>query len=267
MSYTHFTVNYPETGLAVVTLTPTGEAKLFQFSSEKLYELLKLFDDLEAKPELKAVVITGTGKVFAAGADITEMRTITEGNDRVPEGTTFAVTGHAAMDRIENSRLFVIAAFNGSAVGGGCETGLACDWRIAVENAKLGQPEMNLGLIPGWGASRRLERLVGPARARFMIFTGELISAKTACEWGLVQEVVTDDTALMESALSLGRKVITKSKLILGMCKKATVGGSILSDKEAQLLEQRLFGECFGTSDTREGLAAFLEKRNANFRQ
>ena len=92
MSYTHFTVSYPEAGLALVTLTPTGEAKLFQFSSEKLHELVKLFDDLEAKPELKAVVITGTGKVFAAGADITEMRTITkEGNNKIPEGTTFAV--------------------------------------------------------------------------------------------------------------------------------------------------------------------------------
>ena len=267
MNYTHFTVSYPETGLALVTLTPVGEARLFQFSSEKLHDLVKLFDDLEAKPELKAVVITGTGKVFAAGADITEMRTITEGNNKVPEGTAFAETGHAAMDRIENSRLFVIAAFNGSAVGGGCETGLACDWRIAVESAKLGQPEINLGLIPGWGASRRLERLIGTARARFMIFTGELISAKTACEWGLVQEVVADDTALMESALIMGRKVLAKSGLILGICKQATVGGSILSDKEAQLLEQRLFGECFDTADTQEGIAAFLEKRTANFRQ
>jgi len=267
MNYTHFTVSYPETGLALVTLTPTGAAKLFQFSSEKLHELLKLFDDLEAKPELKAVVITGTGKVFAAGADITEMRTITEGNNKVPEGTAFAATGHAAMDRIESSRLFVIAAFNGSAVGGGCETGLACDWRIAVESAKLGQPEINLGLIPGWGASRRLERLVGAARARFMILTGELISAKTAYKWGLVQEVVVDDIALMESALNMGRKVLAKSGLILGMCKKATVGGSILSDNEAQLLEQRLFGECFGTADTKEGIVAFLEKRTANFCQ
>jgi len=267
MSYTHFTVSYPEIGLALVTLTPVGDAKLFQFSSEKLRELVKLFDDLEAKPELKALVITGTGKVFAAGADITEMRTITEGNNRISEGTTFAVAGHTAMDRIENSRLFVIAAFNGTAVGGGCETGLACDWRIAVENAKFGQPEINLGLVPGWGASRRLERLIGPARTRFMIFTGELISAKTAYEWGLVQEVVADDTALMESALNMARKVLAKSGLVLGMCKKATVGGSILSDKEAQLLEQRLFGECFGTEDTQEGLAAFLEKRTANFCQ
>jgi len=267
MNYTHFTVSYPETGLALITLTPTGAAKLFQFSNEKLRELIKVFDDLEAKPELKAVVITGTGKVFAAGADITEMRTITEGNNRVAEGTAFAVTGHIAMDRIESSRLFVIAAFNGSAVGGGCETGIACDWRIAVESAKLGQPEINLGLIPGWGASRRLERLVGAARARFMILTGELISAKTAYEWGLVQEVVVDDIALMESALNMGRKVLAKSGLILGMCKKATVGGSILSDNEAQLLEQRLFGECFGTADTKEGIVAFLEKRTANFCQ
>jgi len=267
MSYIHFTVSYPETGLALVTLTPTGDARLFQFSSEKLRELVKLFDDLEARPELKAVVITGTGKVFAAGADITEMRTLTEGNNRVADGNAFAVTGHNAMDRIENSRLFVIAAFNGSAVGGGCEIGLTCDWRIAVESAKLGQPEINLGLIPGWGASRRLERLVGTARARFMIFTGELISAKTAYEWGLVQEVVADDTALVESALNMGRKVLAKSGLILGLCKKATVGGSTLSDKEAQLLEQQLFGECFGTADTREGIAAFLEKRTANFCQ
>ncbi|MDD5268761.1 MAG: enoyl-CoA hydratase-related protein [Methylococcales bacterium] len=267
MSYTHFTVSYPETGLALVTLTPVGDAKIFQFSSEKLRELVKLFDDLEAKPELKAVVITGTGNVFAAGADIREMHTITEGKNKVVEGTAFAASGHAAMDRIENSRLFVIAAFNGSAVGGGCETGLACDWRIAVERAKLGQPEINLGLIPGWGASRRLERLVGTARARFMIFTGELISAKTANEWGLVQEVVADDSALIESALNMGRKVLAKSGLILGMCKKATVGGSVLSEKEAQILEQQLFGECFGTADTREGIAAFLEKRTPNFCQ
>lgn len=267
MSYTHFSVSYPETGLAVVTLTPTDGAKLFQFSSEKLHELVSLFDDLEAKPELKAVVITGTGRVFAAGADITEMRTITEGDNQVAEGTAFAVTGHTAMDRIENCRLFVIAALNGSAVGGGCETSLACDWRIAVEQAKLGQPEINLGLIPGWGGSRRLERLIGSARARFMIFTGELISAKTACEWGLVQEVVADEAALMDSALNMGRKVLAKSGLVLGLCKQSTVGGSILSDKDAQLLEQRLFGECFGSADTQEGLAAFLEKRTPKFNQ
>jgi len=264
MSYTHFTVTNPEAGLAVVTLTPIAGTKVFQFSSEKLRELVKVFDDLEANPELKAVVLTGTGRIFAAGADIPEMRTITEGNNKVSEGTVFAETGHATMDRIENSRLFVIAAFNGSAVGGGCETGLACDWRIAVESAKLGQPEINLGLIPGWGGSRRLERLVGSARARLLILTGELIGAKTAQEWGLVQDVVADD-ALLESAFTVARKVLGKSSLILGYCKKATVGGSILSDKDAQKLEQKLFGECFGTADTKEGLAAFLEKRAAAF--
>lgn len=267
MNYSHYTVSYPQTGLAVVTLTPTPEAKVFQFSSEKLTELVRLFDALEAQPDMKAVVLTGSGKVFAAGADIKEMLAITGEAHAVSGGAALAELGHAAMDRIERSRLFVIAAFNGAAVGGGCEMGLAADWRIAVENAKLGQPEINLGLIPGWGASRRLERLVGPARARWLIFTGELISASTARDWGLVQEVVADHQALMDAALDLGGKALTKSGQILGWCKQAAVGGGALSDAEAQRLEQRLFGECFGTADTREGLIAFLDKRPPHFRQ
>jgi len=265
MNYTHFTVTYPKPGLAVVTLTPTADAKLFQFNAEKLRELMTLFDDLEAQPAMKSVILTGVGKVFAAGADIVQMQAITEGNEQLAQGTALAEIGHAAMDRVENSRLFVIAAFNGSAVGGGCEIGLACDWRIAVENAKLGQPEINLGLIPGWGGTRRLERLIGPARARFLIFTGELIDAKTANTWGLIQELAADNEALMAMAIDVGSKVLAKSGVILAKCKQAAVGGSTLADKDAKALEQQLFGDCFETADTKEGLAAFLEKRTPNF--
>ncbi|MCB9495384.1 MAG: enoyl-CoA hydratase/isomerase family protein [Fibrobacteria bacterium] len=265
MTWEHFTVSNPEPGIALVVLTPAAGAKVFQFSSAKLVELGKVFDSLEADSSLKAVVLTGTGKVFAAGADITEMKTIIEGTDQVPQGAAFAATGETLMDRIENSRLFTVAAFNGAAVGGGCELGLACDWRVALGSARFGQPEINLGLIPGWGGNRRLARFIGPARAKWMIFTGELVDAASAHSWGLVQEIAADD-ALLETALATARKVVSKSGVVLAWCKEAVHAGQWLDEKGAQEVERARFGDCFGTPDTREGLDAFLSKRPAVFR-
>ena len=264
MSWEHYTVEYPEPGIALVRFTLAVGAKVFQFSSAKMIELGKVFDDLETRTDLKAVVLTGTGKVFAAGADIVEMKTIIEGDDAIKKGGIFADNGETMMSRIERSRLFSVVAFNGTAVGGGCELGLACDWRISVAGARFGQPEINLGLIPGWGGNRRLARFIGPARAKLMILTGELVDAPTAHSWGLIQEIVPDE-ALVESAMVVARKVVTKSTTILAWCKQAIHSGLWFDDDNARIAERNLFAECFGTADTREGLDAFLAKRPAKF--
>lgn len=265
MSYTYYSVAKPEGHVAVVTLMPEAGAKVFQFSQAKLRELVLVVDAIESDRAVKVVVFTGSGKVFAAGADITEMRAIVDSTNAVEGGSAVAAVGHTLMDRVERSRLVSIAAINGAAVGGACELCLACDYRVAVAGAKLGQPEINLGLIPGWGGTRRLARLVGPARAKWLVFTGELITAETALDWGLVQEVVAPDQ-LVPAALGVARTIGAKSGQVLAFCKEAIHAGLWESDEAAELAEQARFGQCFGTEDTREGLTAFLAKRPAVFK-
>jgi enoyl-CoA hydratase len=169
-----------------------------------------------------------------------------------------------AIDRIENLDRPVIAAINGFALGGGCEIAMACDLRVASENVKLGQPEINLGIIPGSGGTQRLSRLVGLSKAKHLIFTGEFIDAKTALDIGLVDMVVPHDQ-LLDEAKKLALTIASKPKIALAMAKSAINRGFNLDLQTALNYEIECFVQCFATEDQKEGMRAFLEKRKANF--
>lgn len=208
--------------------------------------------------EIKLLIITGEGKAFAAGADISEMQ-----NKKAAEAEQFARTGQITFDKIENLEIPVIAAVNGFALGGGCELALACDFRIASKNAKFGQPELNIGLIPGYSGTQRLPRLVGVGNAMYMILTTEAISADEAKSMGLVQKVVEHDD-LMEAVLKTAKNILSKSPLAIKAAKHTIRKGMNMNFAEGIKLEAREFGLLFET-DAKEGMSAFLEKRKPNW--
>ncbi|MGI8423803.1 MAG: enoyl-CoA hydratase/isomerase family protein [Chloroflexota bacterium] len=228
-------------------------------------DVLRLLRDVIAEAEhdttVRAIVLTGAGdKAFCAGADVRHMQSMDV--DRARE---WSLLGHATLQAIEDLPKPVIAAINGIAVGGGCELTLACDFRFAVEAAQLGQPEIKLGMIPGWGGTQRLPRLVGPAVARNLVLTGRLVSAGAAQRLGLVDAVAADSAAVMETALTFARQFATLPPLAVGFAKHAIDRGADLSLREGILLEVEQFGRAFATEDRVEGLAAFVEKREARF--
>ena len=206
----------------------------------------------EADESCHALVITGAGpKFFSAGADITEF------------GAGDSSLGGAAVDltlRLERSRLPIIAAVNGVAFGGGCELSLACDVRIAARSARFGQPEIKLGIMPGWGGTQRLPRLIGRARAGELLLTGDPIDADSALQLGLVAEVV-EDGGLTEAATRWAQLLGSRAPRALAAIKRAMIGGEHLPIADALALEQREFAELFGTEDAAEGISAFLQKR------
>ena len=243
-----------------------GEIRIITFNRPHVMNimgtatLMKLEDaltDLENDRQIRAVIIRGTTH-FSAGADIKELK----GKD--PEtAVSFSRLGHGICNQIEDMGKPVIAAVEGYALGAGCEIALACDIRIAAENAKFGQPEINLGLIPGFGATQRLARLIGPARAKEMILTGRLIDAKEAISIGLVNKIVTNEE-LMVKAEEMGRTIAQKSPIALKMAKALLKG-----DHEMQRLldlEITYLSQCFATEDHLEGITAFLEKRTPRFK-
>ncbi|MFA5535813.1 MAG: enoyl-CoA hydratase-related protein [Bacillota bacterium] len=226
-----------------------------------LAELEKNIDDLSAVDNVWALVITGAGeKAFVAGADIRQFPTL----DR-EEGIKMARWGQLIFDKIAALKMPVIAAINGVALGGGCELALACDVRVAGENAKLGQPEVNLGIMPGYGGTQRLPRIVGLGKAKELIFTGETISAQEAYRIGLVDRLVPQGEALTE-AIKLAQVIVTRSgPLGVRLAKEAIDKGWSLPLREGQDLEAQLFGELMETADKNEGANAFLGKRAAIF--
>lgn len=262
----NFSLEFPKKNVAVITLLPEV-GKVFQFSRAKLQELHNLVLKVKADNSVKVLIFTGVNKVFAAGGSIAEMREIALSTSPVEGGCNFAQIGQKLMDEIEQSRLVTIAALNGSAVGGGCELALVCDCRIARSGIKLGQPEINIGVIPGWGGNRRLGRILGVTRAKYLICSGELISAEVAYQWGFIQEVVPADADILEAAFAMANKFIKKSARVLAACKASINAGFLLEDTAAQDLERRLFGDLFGTEDALEGFNAFLEKREPNFKE
>lgn len=235
------------------------EGKINQFSSEVLIEITQLMKEAEKNKAIRAIIFTGRDKALAAGANIKQMSNLSP-----EEGFKLAELGQETFDLIENSEKVTIAANNGVAVGGGCELGLTCDLRIAVEGGKYGQPEVNLGLIPGWGGSRRLMRFIGQTKALELILTGKLISAEEALQIGLINKVVPP-VQLLETAIELAKEIISKPAHAISFAKKAFQAGYKLTDREAELLERKLFGECFAFQNCKEGMQAFLEKRPANF--
>lgn len=227
---------------------------------EVINEIHNFFQELENKEDIDVVIITGEGKAFVAGADISYMKDLT-----VNEAKEFALFGIKAFNSIENSKKIVIAALNGFTLGGGCELAMACDIRIASENVRLGQPEVSLGIIPGFAGTQRLPRIVGVAKAKELIYTGNIIGALEAEKIGLVNKVV-DSNFLIEETLAMAKKISGNAKYAVEYSKEAIDKGIQVEKTIGMNIESNLFKLCFNTYDQKEGMAAFLEKRKSIFK-
>lgn len=248
-----------EDDVATVTLdNPPANA----LSSALLDELNRVIDEMGRNAEAKAIVITGAGKVFAAGADIKEIADIESGK----RGRQLSARGQAIMDRIERMNKLMIAAVNGLfCLGGGLELAMACHLRIAGDRVRLGLPEITLGIIPGFGGTQRLPRLVGTAKALELILTGDRVKAEEGRRMGLVNEVVPD-AEVLSRARAVAKKVGGMGQLAVRAALKAVLDGRTQSLESGLELEAKLFGSLCETADMKEGLHAFLQKRPARFR-
>ncbi len=245
-------------GIGYVTVN--RPQKLNALNRQVMEDLHSCFLTLQKDDEVRAVIITGAGdKAFVAGADINELAAQTP-----VEGKETSTRGQKTLDLIENLGKPVIAAINGYALGGGCELALACTLRIAAESARLGQPEVKLGIIPGYAGTQRLPRLVGKGRALEMILTGEPVTAQDAYRLGLVNQVVPAQE-LMPAAEKLAQKILANAPLAVQFALEAVNHGMEMPEAEGQFLEATLFGLCCTTADMKEGTRAFLEKRPAIF--
>ena len=246
-------------GVAILTID-RPEA-LNALNEAVLIDLEEAVEAAAADPSVLSLIVTGAGKAFVAGADIAGMSTMDEG-----AGYRFGQLGQRVFRRIETLEKPTIAAVNGFALGGGCELAMACDIRIAGERAKFGQPEVGLGITPGYSGTQRLPRIVGKARAMELILTGDIIGAAEAAAIGLVNRVVPQE-ALLDEALALAAKINRNAPLAVRYSKKAIVEGLDCADlDEAIEVEAVYFGRCFSTADQKEGMGAFLEKRKPDFR-
>lgn len=230
-------------------------------NSEVLQELEKKLETIKRDEEIYAAIITGNGKAFVAGADISEMIHKTP-----DEARKFAELGLKVFRKIELMEKPIIAAVNGFALGGGCELAMSCDIRIASEKAKFGQPEVGLGITPGFAGTQRLSRLVGMAKAKELIFTADLIKAEEAERIGLVNKVVKEEE-LMPEALNMANKIISKAQLAVRYAKTSINRGNETDIETGMEMEKQLFALCYASKDQKEGMSAFLEKRKANFTQ
>jgi enoyl-CoA hydratase len=243
----------------VATLTIDRPEKRNALSAQVRTELVRALDDLEQDGTTRVVVITGAGsKAFVAGADIAEFA------QRTPIEQRAAMEGRRVFDVLAACPKPTIASINGVALGGGCELALACDLRIAARSARLGQPEVNLGILPGGGGTQRLPRLVGMGRAMRMILTGELITAEQAESIGLVDEVADDDV-LVDRTRELAERIAGHSPIALKLIKQAVRASAEMPLAAGLELERELFITAFASEDRQEGVAAFLEKRAPRF--
>lgn len=246
---------------AVGKITIDRPKALNALNSETLSELSLAFSDFENGGQVRVCIITGGGeKAFVAGADISELKTFDMAGAK-----TFAENGHELFAMIENSPIVTIAAVNGFALGGGCELAMACDIRIASEKAKFGQPEVGLGIIPGFGGTQRLPRLVGKGRAKELIFTGRIIEAEEAMRIGLADAICPPDK-IGEAAETLAGSIVGKGPQAIAFAKSAINTGLDLDLANGNRYEINTFAALFGTADKDEGLGAFLEKRKPDFK-
>jgi enoyl-CoA hydratase/carnithine racemase len=246
---------------AIAYVTINRPKVLNALNMATMEELGTAFLDIRGDPSIRVVILTGAGeKAFVAGADIGELAK----QDAV-SGKEYAHKGQAVLDLIENLGKPVIACINGFALGGGCELAMACTMRLASENAKLGQPEVKLGIIPGYGGTQRLPRLVGKGLAMQMVLGGEVITAAEAYRIGLVNEV-TAAAELIPRAEAIAAKIIANAPLAVQYAMEAVNKGMEMTLAEGLFLEASLFGVCCATEDKKEGTSAFLEKRAAVFR-
>ncbi|MCC7032401.1 MAG: enoyl-CoA hydratase/isomerase family protein [Acidobacteria bacterium] len=246
---------------AVAILTFNRPKVLNALNAATLGELETALRALQSDDEVRAIVLSGAGeKAFVAGADINELAVLTPA-----QGKEHARHGQRIFDLIEQLGKPVIAAINGFALGGGCELAMACTLRVAADTARLGQPEINLGIIPGYGGSQRLPRLVGKGRALEILLTGDMVSAQRAYEIGLVNQVVPA-AELMAAARTLAATLAGKAPIATRYILEAVNQGLDMPLAQAQFLETALFGAIASTEDTREGTSAFLEKRKATWK-
>lgn len=229
-------------------------------NTELVAEIERLFDHLKEKEDIAVIVLTGEGKAFIAGADIAEMSGFSPFQAR-----RFAENGHRCLMKIATIEKVVIAAINGFALGGGCELALACDLRIIAAGAKIGQPEVNLGLLPGFGGTQRLARLVGPGVAKELIFTGDAIDADTALRIGLVNMVVKPEE-LISAVTNLAKKIAEKGPHAVRLAKSCINRGLDTDLGTGCAYEIEAFGLCFASGEPADGTRAFLEKRKPNWK-
>ena len=258
MDYQNIVVTREEN---VAVLTFNRPRVLNALNHDTVAELSAAIDELGGDPNVRCIILTGAGeKAFVAGADINELRAIPS----VARGTEFAAWGQDILLKIENLSKPVIVAITGYALGGGCELAMACDIRIAADTARLGQPEINLGLIPGFGGTQRLVRLVGKGCAKWLILSGDMLSAQDALRVGLV-DMVVPAAELMDKARELARKIASKAPLAVAYAKSCINVGAETDLNTACAYEASQFGLACGTEDRVEGTTAFLEKRPARF--
>ncbi|MDO4287835.1 MAG: enoyl-CoA hydratase-related protein [Eubacterium sp.] len=246
-----------EDGIGIITIN--RPKALNALNSETLQELKELATEIEGRKDVRVVIVTGSGeKSFVAGADISEMV-----NGTPMEGRAMCLLAHEAFAKLENMPQVTIAAVNGYALGGGCELSMACDIRIASEKARFAQPEVNLGILPGFGGTQRLPRLVGKGRAKELIFTTDQIDAQEAYRIGLVNKVVPAEE-LMDACKAMAEKIMSKASYAVSLAKSAINTGMDTDLASGCRFESDLFGVAFSTADKKEGMTAFLEKRPAN---
>lgn len=247
-----------EDRVAIITI---DNPPVNSLTSEVMQNLEKVIDQLNNLKEIRVAIITGAGdKAFVAGADIKQFLDIDELG-----GQELVIKGHRIINKIRLLTIPVICAINGFALGGGCELALACDIRVAGVNAKFGLPEVGLGIIPGYGGTQRLARLIGSGKAKELILTGELISAEEAFSMGMVEKVISAGETALDGAKVLAQKIMTKGPVAVAKAKQAIDIGLEGTLGEGLNLEAKLFSELCTTDDKNEGVLAFLEKRKPNF--
>ena len=245
----------------VLYLTVNREDRMNALNFATLEELKGIFEEAEDNRRIKAVIITGAGeKAFIAGADISEIASLNEVNAR-----KFAENGQEIFAMIENCHKPVIAVTNGYTLGGGCELAMACHMRIATANAKFGQPEVNLGIIPGYGGTQRLTQLIGRGKAKELMMTGDMIGASEAKALGLVNHVLETKAEALEKAEEIVTKIMSKAPLAIGMIVDC-VNAAFLSEENGYQTEANSFARCVKSGDYKEGTSAFLEKRKPIFK-
>ena len=257
MEFRYIIYEKGEDGVAVITLN-RPEA-LNAFNTEVIEEILTALEDAEKDEKIRILILTGSGKAFSAGADIKTMKGMTPLKAR-----ELSLMGTKLCKALEEFKKPVIAAINGYALGGGLEVAMACDLRIASEKARMGQTEINIGLIPGWGGTQRLTRLIGKTRAKELVFTGKMINAETAEQWGLINMVVPAE-GFMEHVRRFAAELAEKAPIALQIAKSLIDNGANVNLEAALALEREGFAVVASTEDLQEGVAAFLEKRKPKF--
>ncbi len=243
----------------VAVVTFNRPEALNALNSQTLRALDQLVDQMAIDDDIRVVVFTGEGKAFIAGADIKEMAGLS-----AEEGRCFGKLGQSVFLKVEQLEKVTIAAVNGFALGGGCEFALCCDLRVAGLKAKFGQPEVSLGITPGFSGTQRLPKIVGVSKAKELIYTGQIIGAEEALRIGLVNIIAEDD--VMESSLKLAQSIAAQAPLAIKYSKMAIDGGLTQSLAEGNTIESNVFGLCFATEDQKEGMRAFVNKKNPEFR-